>query len=340
MKRNFSGIMILLSSILLLMLSLVLTAYAADIKPLKGKAMHFRFASHVLGGTGYTQAALLANTLRPYLPEGSTIDVLPYSGGVGNILLVEQGKAEFATTGSNSDKWAWDGKVGFDKKYRKLRYIAAADLFYWVCYATNKSGITSLEEAFKAKKPINWNALNKGSSGELGTRLILQAYGASYEKIKEWRGTVINTEWGNIQPALKDGRADIVSHFVGGGHPSMTEIALLVPGRFLDLKEPVRDLMASEYGYEKSVMPPNTFNNQPDPIKTLNNYNVITCSVDVPDEVVYILAKIMAEQRGDLIKGHASFASVPPQTVVEPGKRGVPFHPGAERYYRERGWLK
>ena len=72
----------------------------------------------------------------------------------------------------------------------------------------------------------------------------------------------------------------------------------------------------------------------------MNNYNVITCSVDVPDEVAYILAKIMAEERKSLTKAHASFGAVPPEAVMDPGKRGVPFHPGAERYYRERGWLK
>ena len=43
--------------------------------------VHLRFASHVIGGTAYTQAALIAQQLRPLLPEGSTIDVLPYSGG-------------------------------------------------------------------------------------------------------------------------------------------------------------------------------------------------------------------------------------------------------------------
>ena len=59
------------------------TVYAASLKG----PVHLRFASHVIGGSGYTMVALIAKQLWPHLPEGSTVDVLPYSGGIGNVKL-------------------------------------------------------------------------------------------------------------------------------------------------------------------------------------------------------------------------------------------------------------
>jgi TRAP transporter TAXI family solute receptor len=302
--------------------------------------VHLRFSSHVIGGTGYTQMALLAKQLRPHLPEGSTIDVLPYSGGIGNIKLIEAGKAEYGIGLTASDRWAIDGKVVFKKKYKKLRHIGTTDIFYICVYATQKSKITSLEKLLTAKKPVRWFALNIGATGEVATRLLLQGYGASYDKIKAWGGKVTNTGWVNIGPALRDGRGDLVSHGVGAGHPSMTEIAVTVNGRFLDLKESVRDMFAKEYGFDKVEMPANTFKHQPKPLKTVAYYITIVASADIPDDLAYLTAKILAEERKDLIKGHKSFKALPPEASCWPGKSGAPFHPGAERYYKERGWIK
>jgi TRAP transporter TAXI family solute receptor len=302
--------------------------------------VHLRFASHVIGGTGYTQVALIAKQLRPHLPEGSTIDVLPYSGGIGNIKLMEAGKAEAGICLTASDRWAVDGTVVFKKKYKKLRHIATTGIFYICVYATEKSGITSLEETIKAKKRVRWFALNIGSTGEVATRLLLQGYGASYDKLKAWGGSVTNTGWVNIGPALRDGRGDIVSHGVGAGHPSMTEIAVTVPGRFLDLKESVRDMFAKEYGFDKADMPANVFKHQPKPLKTVAYYLTFSASIDMPEEIAYQLAKVIAEERPALIKGHKSFKGTRPEESAQPGKYGAPFHPGAERYYRERGWIK
>jgi TRAP-type uncharacterized transport system substrate-binding protein len=60
----------------------------------------------------------------------------------------------------------------------------------------------------------------------------------------------------------------------------------------------------------------------------------------MPEEIAYQLAKVIAEERPALVKGHKSFKGTRPEESAQPGKYGAPFHPGAERYYRERGWIK
>jgi TRAP transporter TAXI family solute receptor len=285
-------------------------------------------------------AAVLAKQLRPHLPEGSTIDVLPYSGGIGNIKLIEAGKADLGADASCSDSWAAAGKVIFKKKFVNLRHLITLEPFYFIVYATKKSGITSLEQAFKAKKPIDWVALPPGATGEVTTRLMLEDYGLSYDTLKKWGGSITNTGWTNVVTVLKDGRADIVTHCVGVGHPSVTEINLTVPGRFLKISESAQNALFKDYGYAKVVMPAKTYKNQPESIATVAYYATVSCSAKLPEEVAYLVAKIFAEEKEDLVKGHKTFGVLAPQESCEPGKYGAPIHPGAARYYRERGWMK
>ena len=65
----------------------------------------------------------------------------------------------------------------------------------------------------------------------------------------------------------------------------------------------------------------------------------VSASAELSDEIAYLIAKTMVEQQNDLINGHVSFKMFDPKTAWKPGKIGAPLHPGAERYYRERGWI-
>ena len=303
--------------------------------------IHLRFASHVIGGTGYMQAAVIAQAFRPSLPKGSTIDVLPYSGGIGNIKLAENGECELYIKLSVSDRWAWDGSSPFKKKYIKIRGIAGGtDTFYFAVVATNKSGIKNFGGALNARKPIRLMTLTKGSTGEATTRHMLKAYGISYDDIKSWGGSVSHTGFGNIKTALRDGKADVMCHGVGVGHPSMTEIALTVPVTFLPLPESVRKDLTENYGYGSGFLPTGTFKGQNKPIPTVTYYLGVSGVESLPNNVVYTLVKAMAENKEAIIKGHKSFKMFDVKTAWRPEKNGCPLHPGAEKYYKENAWME
>ena len=57
-----------------------------------------------------------------------------------------------------------------------------------------------------------------------------------------------------------------------------------------------------------------------------------------PDDVVYEVARAVLDRFDDFTRLHAAFAPLDPREMVRAGNR-APLHPGAERYYRERGWL-
>lgn len=170
---------------LLLAIGLVVApGFAQTPKPLK-----LRFAAAGLGSAYYVYAAAIADLLKPHLPPGSTVDILPSPGGVANTILVGDGRAEIGLTPSPSVRWALEGTVSFKGKQEGIRGIYGdMDEFYVATIVTKKSGIRSLEEIKEKKFPLRLMTVPVGGNGEIAARHILEAYGMSYDMLKSWGG--------------------------------------------------------------------------------------------------------------------------------------------------------
>jgi uncharacterized protein len=58
---------------------------------------------------------------------------------------------------------------------------------------------------------------------------------------------------------------------------------------------------------------------------------------NVPDEVVYDMVKTVFERLDDLKASHAAFRILDPKQMLQ--GLSAPFHPGAIKYYKEKGWM-
>jgi hypothetical protein len=74
-------------------------------------------------------------------------------------------------------------------------------------------------------------------------------------------------------------------------------------------------------------------------IKVSCNGSAILVHKDMPDEVAYRLAKAISENVEKVRKVHAGMASYEPALGLQ-GSPGVTPHPGAVKYYKEKGWAK
>ena len=61
-------------------------------------------------------------------------------------------------------------------------------------------------------------------------------------------------------------------------------------------------------------------------------------SANTPDDVVYEMVKAVFENFDEFKKLHPAFANLDPKEMVKAGL-SAPLHPGALRYYKEKGWL-
>jgi TRAP transporter TAXI family solute receptor len=61
-------------------------------------------------------------------------------------------------------------------------------------------------------------------------------------------------------------------------------------------------------------------------------------SADVPEDVVYTLVKAVFDNFDDFKKLHPAFANLKEEEMIKDGL-SAPLHPGAAKYYKERGWM-
>jgi len=305
------------------------------------KPIHLRIAAAGLGSSLYVYAAAIGELLKPHLPQGSTVDILPSPGGVANAILVADGRAELALTHSVAARWANDGTVSFKTKQENIRGIVGEmDAYFMAVIVTKKSGISSIDQIKEKKFPLRLMTVPVGGNGEIGTRHILESYGMSYEMLKSWGGSVAHTSRTAITDAMRDGHADAHIHIATPGHPAISEIALTTDVRFLPLKEEIIKTLGNKYGYSKTSIPAKTFKRQDDEVPTIGAPTVLIAAKTLPDEVAYWTAKVVSENKAKLVQAHAGLKDFNPEEAWKREKVWTDLHPGAAKYYKERGWMK
>jgi len=122
-------------------------------------------------------------------------------------------------------------------------------------------------------------------------------------------------------------------------HPSVSEIANDGNVDFVGLDaDTIKALQP--LGYVPATMPADTFKGQAKPLTTVGFPTVVITNTELPEPVAYTITKTVLDNKEALVRGHAGLAEFDPKSAWRPEKVGIPLHPGAERAYREKGWMK
>jgi uncharacterized protein len=298
------------------------------------------FATLDSGSAWYIYGATMAEILRQALPPGSNIDVKPRAGGVGNPRLVAKNETPLGFGFTVTNRWAYEGKEAYDQKLDNLRaLVGGLDTYYMVAVASKALGIGAVREIKEKKLAVKATTQPVGSLGEFSARQLLRSAEMSYADLKGWGGSMQHAGYNVIVDAFRDGRADVLFAVVTPKHPSVTEIANGVDVRFLGLDAETIKALAP-LGYVPATMPPNTFKGQTEPVRTVGFPTVLITNKDLPEPIAHAVTKAILESKDALVRGHAGLAEFDPATAWRPEKVGIPLHPGAERAYREKGWMK
>src|SRR5712692_7022766 len=298
------------------------------------------FATLDAGSAWYVYGATMAELLRRALPAGSNVDVKPFAGGVGNPKLVAKNETPLALSFTVTNRWAFEGREAYDTKLENLRgLVGGLDTYYLVAVVQKKLNVNSLKDIKDKKLGVRLYTQPIGALGEFGGRQLLRAYGIAYTDLKAWGGSTTHVGYNVIVDAFKDGRADLLLAVVTPKHPSVTELTTFSDVRFLAI-EPDVIKMLTPLGYTAATMTANTFKNQGEPVNTVGFPTVLITNKDMAEPVAYAVTKTVIDNKDALVRGHAGLAKFDPKTAWQPDKVGVPLHPGAERAYREKGWMK
>lgn len=301
-----------------------------------------RFGTVGIGSAWYNYGAGIADLVKQQLPAGSSVDVLPKAGGVGNIKLIQSGEIELGLSFAVTSAEGCGGFGAFKEKQTKIRgVLGGLDIYYVGTFVTKKSGITSWEDIAAGKNKFHLLTTRPGGTGEQAVRQVLALLGSSKEAVAQKGGQIEATTRAGAAQTIKDGQADGWAHIVTKGHPGATQIVTINDMRVLPLPDKVIKGMVEKNGWAPAEIPANTFKGQTEPVKTVKAATNLLARADVPDSVVYTVTKTIIENSAKLPKIHAALTDFNPKMAADPGLSGnCPMHPGAVKYYKEAGLMK
>jgi TRAP transporter TAXI family solute receptor len=262
--------------------------------------------------------------------KGSRPSVQATKASVENLTLLQQGKGEIGFTLGDSLAmgWAGDEEAGFRSKLDKLRGITAIYPNYIQVVASKESGIKTLAD-LKGKR-LSVGAPKSGT--ELNARAILQGAGLTYKDL----GKVEYLPFGESVELMKNRQLDATLQSAGLGVSSIRDLATSVPIVVVEIPAAVVDKVGSPY--VKASIPPNTYEGQTEAVPTAAVVNYLVTHSGVKDETVYQMTKAIYESLPDLAAAHAAARDIKLESALS--GMPVPMHPGAQRYFDEKGVKK
>ena len=293
------------------------------------KTVRLSIATGGTGGVYYPLGGGMANVLSKYIPYAeATAEVTTAS--VDNCLLVGQGKADLALIMADTGLDAYQGKAQFKGKV-PLRTAA-------VLYPNNMHMVTVEGKGIEKITDLKGRRVSTGAPGS-GTEVmalrVIEAYGLDPNKDMTRDRLSVSESAG----ALKDGKID--AFFWVGGLPTaaITDLGA-TPGvkmKLIGHAEAVPK-MRGKYGplYVKGVIPVKTYPGQSMEIPIAVVWNLLVCNENMKESLAYDIIKTLFDHKPELVASHREASSLSLEHQAGGGSP-IPFHPGAIRYFTEKG---
>jgi TRAP transporter TAXI family solute receptor len=284
------------------------------------------------GGTGgvyYPLGGGMANILSKYVPGlQATAEVT--GGSVDNLKLLGSGKSEVGFTMADS---GWDALQGVDKF--KDNKVNARTLM--VLYPNRLHVVTIEGTGINKLADLKGKRVSTGSPGS-GTEVmafrLLDAVGIDKDKdIKKERLSVAESV-----NALKDHKIDALIWSGGVPTAALTDLAA-TPGVKIKLIDhgDAADAMNKKYGplYVKGTIPAKSYSGQDTATTNVDVWNLLVTNDKMSDKLAYDIVKTVFDKKPELIAVHQDAAAIALENQA--ASSPLPFHPGAKKYFEERG---
>ncbi|MCC7427757.1 MAG: TAXI family TRAP transporter solute-binding subunit [Alphaproteobacteria bacterium] len=318
---------------------LAITAVVAGLafSPGVGAAQSLEWSAGSVGGSWFTIVTGLANLVMEKNPD-IRLRITP-GGGRDNPTKVQGGVSQIGMGIDFLAAAAMKGEDPYNQRHDKLRSIGGGwspAPFHVVRAATAPA---DLREAM-TRPNLRIGTTPRATSEELTLRRTLEFYGSSYERVRQQGGSAISVSYSDLTAAFIDGRID---YFWGAAGLPSGAVAEIAEGRRAAVLMPMpRDLMEhlqKTFGYGIGEIPAGTYPRlQSGAVPVTSLEAIIMVSADVPADFVYRFTRTLLENRGRFTQIHASMKDFNPGTAWR--NQPVPLHPGAERAYRELGFMR
>ncbi|WP_150524913.1 TAXI family TRAP transporter solute-binding subunit [Roseibium sediminis] len=264
--------------------------------------------------------------------HGIRCSVESTGGSVYNINTIRAGELEFGVAQSDWQYHAYNGTSKFEEQgpFEGLRAVFSVHPEPFTLIVRKGAGIAGFED-LKGKKV---NVGNPGSGQRATTEVVMEAFGMSMSDF----ALAAELKGAEMAQALCDGKIDAMIYTIGHPAAAITEAATTCDVELISVEgAPIDKLIADNPYYRKATVPGGMYKGTDNEVTTFGVGATFVTSADVSDEVVYTVVKGVFENFSDFKGLHPAFANLKEEEMANDGL-SAPVHPGAEKYYKERGW--
>ncbi|MDF2521488.1 MAG: transporter solute receptor, family [Clostridia bacterium] len=281
-------------------------------------------------GTYYPFGGAMAQIFNSKI-ENMNVTAQATGASVENLKLIGKKEAELAIVQNDLTDYAYNGTEAFkDGKIENVRVIATLYPEVIQIVSTADSGIASIQD-IKGKK---FSVGAPGSGVEANARQILDSVGMTYNDF-----SANYLSFSESADSLKDKHIDGFLFMSGIPNAAIQDTATTSSLNFVSMSDDMIKTLTTKYPFFTAfTIPAGTYKGQNAEVKTVAAKATLVVGAEVPDEVVYNITKALFENQPELATAHAKGKEL----NIEEAVKGisVPFHPGAEKYYREKGIIK
>ena len=297
--------------------------------PAAAQAQQFSIATGTTGGVYYPLGGAMGNILTKKVP-GWAVTAEATAGSVANMHMIRDGKAQMALTQCDT---AYDAIKGLDKFVGKpvesrTLCVVYPNLVHFV--TMEGTGINKLSD-IKGKR-ISTSSPVSGS--EVMALRMMDELGLKVADIKRERLSPAEST-----NAMKDGKLD--GYFFNGGPPvaAITDLAATQGVKMKLL--PNADMVPAlnkKYGpvFAPSVIKGKSYPGVDADVPVIAIWNVLVVPASMKDDQAYTIIKTVWENYPDLLATHKAVTDMTPENQKQ-ANSSVPFHPGAEKFFAEKG---
>lgn len=233
---------------------------------------------------------------------------------------------------------AWRGLDTFKVPHDKVRLLAGmVPSGPGVFVVLKDSSIQAVEDLRDKRICVG----QKGSTSAVITEVGLSAYGLSYDRIRANGGAVNLVDWPVCVQDMLDGRLDSVIAFNSHPYQPFLEADLRKGIRMLTWSDQAIETMLREApGTVPLEVPAGSYRSDPRSVKGVGIGIFLVVRDDLPADVVYNMLTALFQDNGERYRqGHTTFKDwdFVGNALANVDRIGVPLHPGAEAYWKDRG---
>lgn len=264
-------------------------------------------------------------------------------GGFANIGLLAAGRTDLGLVHDAEIKIALEGGEPFSAPVTNLQAIGYmynwAPMHFFVTQdMATEYNLDSLDDLATSGAPVTIGINRAGNiTGDVAL-FMLNAAGLDEATLEANGGELVRAGSSEQGELMQDGRIDMATNGIFVKHSSFRAIDENVDVVLLSIPEDVIAATNAAFGTSVYTIPGGSYSKQPSDVATMALGAMVTTNDAMDEETAYMLTKALIANVGEIRAVHGAMAALTPELMAS--QTVLPFHPGAERAFREAGLIK